>query len=141
MALSDHGKYAGVVDIARNGVDEVIRLKDLLGKANALCRVRDARIKEIEAEQLRLQGDMDARLAACDALVRQMLEVIECQNGPRDQEELAPITAARAWLESATPQQPDLVPLAAVLARVDACAGPGSAVRLALEREFGQPAA
>lgn len=27
MALSDHGQYSGVVDIARNGIDEVIRLK------------------------------------------------------------------------------------------------------------------
>ena len=27
MVLSDHGNYSGVVDIARNGIDEVIRLK------------------------------------------------------------------------------------------------------------------
>ena len=27
MELSDHGPYSGVVDIARNGIDEVIRLK------------------------------------------------------------------------------------------------------------------
>ena len=27
MALSKHGQYSGVVDIARNGIDEVIRLK------------------------------------------------------------------------------------------------------------------
>ena len=27
MALSDHSQYSGVVDIARNGIDEVIRLK------------------------------------------------------------------------------------------------------------------
>lgn len=27
MALSDHGQYSGVVDIARNGIDEVIKLK------------------------------------------------------------------------------------------------------------------
>ena len=27
MALNDHGQYSGVVDIARNGIDEVIRLK------------------------------------------------------------------------------------------------------------------
>ena len=27
MASSDHGRYSGVVDIARNGIDEVIRLK------------------------------------------------------------------------------------------------------------------
>lgn len=27
MAPSDHGQYSGVVDIARNGIDEVIRLQ------------------------------------------------------------------------------------------------------------------
>lgn len=27
MTPSDHGQYSGVVDIARNGIDEVIRLK------------------------------------------------------------------------------------------------------------------
>ena len=27
MTLNDHGQYSGVVDIARNGIDEVIRLK------------------------------------------------------------------------------------------------------------------
>jgi hypothetical protein len=27
MTLSDHGQYSGVVDIARNGIDEVIRLQ------------------------------------------------------------------------------------------------------------------
>ena len=27
MKLNDHGQYSGVVDIARNGIDEVIRLK------------------------------------------------------------------------------------------------------------------
>ena len=27
MMLSDHGQYSGVVDIARNGIDEVIRLQ------------------------------------------------------------------------------------------------------------------
>jgi len=36
-----------------------------------------------------------------------------------------------------TSPQPGLVPLADVLARVDACMGPNSAVRLALVREFG----
>lgn len=40
-----------------------------------------------------------------EELIRQMLEVIECQNGVRDQEELAAITAARAWLDGAAPQQ------------------------------------
>ncbi|MFN3375506.1 MAG: hypothetical protein ACK40S_02995 [Burkholderiaceae bacterium] len=88
-----------------NSLPAVIRLKDLLGKANALCRVRDARIKEIEAEQLRLQGDMDARLAACDALIRQMLEALELLTDGYDGNavglEVEAITAARAWLDGA----------------------------------------
>ena len=38
MALSDHGKYSGVVDIARNGIDEVIRLKAQAKADDALIR-------------------------------------------------------------------------------------------------------
>ena len=36
MALSDHGQYSGVVDIARNGIDEVIRLKAQAKQDDAL---------------------------------------------------------------------------------------------------------
>ena len=50
MALSDHGQYSGVVDIARNGIDEVIRLKAqakaddalILQLAEALANFDDA---------------------------------------------------------------------------------------------------
>ena len=38
MALSDHGQYSGVVDIARNGIDEVIRLKAQAKQDDALIR-------------------------------------------------------------------------------------------------------
>ena len=38
MALSDHGQYSGVVDIARNGIDEVIRLKAQAKADDALIR-------------------------------------------------------------------------------------------------------
>lgn len=36
MAPSDHGQYSGVVDIARNGIDEVIRLKAQVKQDEAL---------------------------------------------------------------------------------------------------------
>lgn len=38
MALSDHGQYSGVVDIARNGIDEVIRLQTQAKQNDALIR-------------------------------------------------------------------------------------------------------
>ena len=38
MAPSDHGQYSGVVDIARNGVDEVIRLQTQAKQDDALIR-------------------------------------------------------------------------------------------------------
>ena len=38
MAPSDHGQYSGVVDIARNGIDEVIRLKAQAKQDDALIR-------------------------------------------------------------------------------------------------------
>lgn len=36
MKLNDHGRYSGVVDIARNGIDEVIRLKAQAKQDDAL---------------------------------------------------------------------------------------------------------
>ena len=38
MALSDHGQYSGVVDIARNGIDEVIRLQTQAKQDTKLIR-------------------------------------------------------------------------------------------------------
>ena len=38
MALSDHGQYSGVVDIARNGIDEVIRLQTQAKQDTELIR-------------------------------------------------------------------------------------------------------
>lgn len=42
---AEHGAYAGVIDVARNGVDEVIRLR-------AECDALRARIAELERERL-----------------------------------------------------------------------------------------
>lgn len=36
MALIDRGQYSGVVDIARNGIDEVLRLKKQVKQGDAL---------------------------------------------------------------------------------------------------------
>jgi len=69
MALSDHGQYSGVVDIARNGIDEVIRLKaqakqdteliqqlvDALEKADKISGYPNNR-KTITAGRARLEG-------------------------------------------------------------------------------------
>ena len=38
MALSDHGQYSGVVDIARNGIDEVIQLQTQAKQDTELIR-------------------------------------------------------------------------------------------------------
>lgn len=38
MALSDHGQYSGVVDIARNGIEEVLRLKKQVKQDDALIQ-------------------------------------------------------------------------------------------------------
>ena len=38
MALSDHGRYSGVVDIARNAIDELIRLNTQAKQDEALIR-------------------------------------------------------------------------------------------------------
>ena len=38
MVLSDHGNYSGVVDIARNGIDEVIRLQTQAKQDTELIR-------------------------------------------------------------------------------------------------------
>jgi hypothetical protein len=48
--MTDHGKYAGVVDIAVNGVDEVIRLRNQLAMAEAMIARNDALINGLKAE-------------------------------------------------------------------------------------------
>lgn len=70
MTLSDHGQYSGVVDIARNGIDEVIRLQTQAKQDEALIR------------QL-----ADALGAATTPLAKDRQEVLRA------------ITAARAWLD------------------------------------------
>lgn len=70
MALSDHGQYSGVVDIARNGIDEVLRLKkqvkddgelirqlvDALEYHRAQTRPIDLTDEAIAAARARLEG-------------------------------------------------------------------------------------
>ena len=71
MALSDHGQYSGVVDIARNGIDEVIRLQtqakqdteliqqmvDALEGSIAITMVKiDQRNAAIAAARARMEG-------------------------------------------------------------------------------------
>ena len=70
MTLSDHGQYSGVVDIARNGIDEVIRLQTQAKQDEALI------LQLVEA-----------------------LEVATTPLAKDRQEVLAAITAARARLE------------------------------------------
>ena len=79
MALSDHGQYSGVVDIARNGIDEVIRLKAQAKPAQP-CEIAPAelayRMKWLAAEmdtvgsamltQAKSTGDAELRSAGWD---------------------------------------------------------------------------
>ena len=73
MALSDHGQYSGVVDIARNGIDEVIRLQTQAKQDTELIRQL---VEALEA----MQSEAAARscgLRICDeaiALGRARLE-------------------------------------------------------------------
>ena len=48
MALSDHGQYSGVVDIARNGIDEVIRLKAQAKQDEALILMLVERLERAD---------------------------------------------------------------------------------------------
>lgn len=49
MALSDHGQYSGVVDIARNGIDEVIRLQTQAKRDEALILQLVEELEKIDA--------------------------------------------------------------------------------------------
>lgn len=48
MALSDHGQYSGVVDIARNGIDEVIRLQTQAKQDEALILMLVERLERAD---------------------------------------------------------------------------------------------
>ena len=61
MALSDHGQYSGVVSIARNGIDEVIRLK--------------AQAKQDEALILQLVEALECHCEITRSLVRSELAI------------------------------------------------------------------
>ena len=56
MALSDHGQYSGVVDIARNGIDEVIRLKAQAKADDALILQLVDALEKIDAAMPFLVG-------------------------------------------------------------------------------------
>ena len=49
MELSDHGNYSGVVDIARNGIDEVIRLQTQAKRDEALILQLVEELEKIDA--------------------------------------------------------------------------------------------
>lgn len=59
MALSDHGQYSGVVDIARNGIDEVIRLQAQAKQDTELIRklVEAAALPSMKTEAMLRQRD------------------------------------------------------------------------------------
>ena len=62
MALSDHGQYSGVVDIARNGIDEVIRLKAQAKQDEALLRQLVEALDGVHAGEH--QGGVDEAITA-----------------------------------------------------------------------------
>ena len=62
MALSDHGQYSGVVDIARNGIDEVIRLKAQAKQDEALILQLVEALDGVHLGEH--QGGVDEALAA-----------------------------------------------------------------------------
>lgn len=48
MGLSDHGQYSGVVNIASNGIDEVIRLQTQAKQDEALIRMLVERLERAD---------------------------------------------------------------------------------------------
>ena len=62
MTLSDHGRYSGVVDIARNGIDEVIRLKAQAKQDEALIRQLVEALDGVHAGEH--QGGVDEAITA-----------------------------------------------------------------------------
>lgn len=62
MALIDHGQYSGVVDIARNGIDEAIRLKAQAKQDEALIRQLVEALDGVHPGEH--QGGVDEAIAA-----------------------------------------------------------------------------
>lgn len=62
MVLSDHGNCSGVVDIARNGIDEVIRLKAQVKHDEALIRQLVEALDGVHAGEH--QGGVDEAITA-----------------------------------------------------------------------------
>ena len=80
----EHGKYSGVVDIALNGIDEVIRLRD----DNERLKREIFRAKERAAEwRMKAKTSvaraqyLEARCVAMDAAIRCALADSESGNG------------------------------------------------------------
>ena len=80
----DHGKYSGVVDIACNGVDEVIRL----GDDNERLKRELFRAKELAAEwRMKAKTSvsraqyLEARCIKMDAAIRRALADSESSQG------------------------------------------------------------
>ena len=67
MALSDHGPYSGVVDIARNGIDELIRLKAQAKQDEALMRQLVEAMEGVKA--LNMGGELALWTAEFDRLL------------------------------------------------------------------------
>ena len=62
MALSDHGQYSGVVDIARNGIEEMIRLKTQVKQDETLILQLVEALDGVHAGEH--QGGVDEAIAA-----------------------------------------------------------------------------
>ena len=62
MTLNDHGQYSGVVDIARNGIDEVIRLKAQVKQDETLILQLVEALDGVHAGEH--QGGVDEAIAA-----------------------------------------------------------------------------
>lgn len=67
MALNDHGQYSGVVDIARNGIDEVIRLKAQAKQDEALILQLVEAMEGVKA--LNMGGELALWTAEFDRLL------------------------------------------------------------------------
>ena len=63
----EHGIYSGVVDIARNGVDEVIRLRALNAELVEALRCADAMLSGANMDAKAVERKVAAALAKVEA--------------------------------------------------------------------------
>ena len=78
MELSDHGQYSGVVDIARNGIDEVIRLQTQAKQDEALIRQLVEALEDFDDAGPPGEGWKSDRLLSLLASARARLEEKPC---------------------------------------------------------------